>query len=215
MNNKLSTAYLFLIITLFLFSCHEPVKEKNKTNASAGSFSLHVGNEKYITIDTKETVVTWKGSNSFGAHTGYIYISKGELMMENVQLVGGTIEVDMNTIEDEGHGRSSGLINHLKDADFFEVKKFPFSTISIIKVEPTNGKNIIVTANLTIKGMTQPVTFPATIEVMNGIVKTNGKLIIDRTNWGINYKSGKFDAFLADKAISDSIEFNIKIVAKK
>jgi hypothetical protein len=53
------------------------------------------------------------------------------------------------------------------------------------------------------------------MEVKDGVAKANGKLVIDRTLWGIRYNSGKFFADLADKAISDSIEFNIKIVAKK
>jgi len=47
------------------------------------------------------------------------------------------------------------------------------------------------------------------------MVNANGKVIIDRTKWGVRYKSGKFFNNLADKTISDSIEFNIKIVANK
>jgi len=44
--------------------------------------SRHVANEKYI-IDTKESVVAWKGSSVEGAQTGYVNISKGELIIEN------------------------------------------------------------------------------------------------------------------------------------
>jgi hypothetical protein len=43
----------------------------------------------------------------------------------------------------------------------------------------------------------------------------NSKLVIDRTKWGIRYKSGKFYDLLADQTMSDSIVFHIKIVAKK
>ena len=53
------------------------------------------------------------------------------------------------------------------------------------------------------------------MEVKNGIVKANGKLVIDRTLWDVRYKSGKFYDNLADETMSDSIEFHIKIVAKK
>ena len=89
MNNKLSITYLILIIAPFFFGCGGPVKEENKNNASASSISLHVGDEKYFMIDTKESVVTWKGSMVSGeTHTGYVYISKGELMIENGQLDG-------------------------------------------------------------------------------------------------------------------------------
>ncbi len=217
MNNKLSITYLILMIAPFFFGCRGPVKEVNKNNAPANSLSLHVGNEKYLVVDTKESVVTWKGSMLIGAnsHTGYVYISRGELMIENGQLVGGTVEVDMSTIEDEAHGSDNNLINHLKDPDFFDVKKFPVSTIVITRVTTENGENVEITGNLTIKGITHPVTFPAKMEVKDGIVKANGKLTIDRTKWDVRYKSGKFYALLADQTMSDSIEFDIKIVAKK
>lgn len=103
MNNKISPSYLILIITPLLFGCRGPVTKENKNYASASSLSLHVGNDKYVIIDTKESVVAWTGSSVHGKHEGYIYISKGELMIENGQLMGGTVEVDMNTIEDDSH----------------------------------------------------------------------------------------------------------------
>ena len=60
----------------------------------------------------------------------------------------------------------------------------------------------IVKGDLTIKGVTHPVTFLAKMEVQDGIVKVNGQLIIDRTNWGIRYSSGKFYDNLADHTVS-------------
>lgn len=217
MNNKLSITYLILIIAPFFFGCHGPVKGGNKNNSSASSLSLHVGNEKYFIIDTKESVVAWTGSslNGLNTQTGYVYVSKGELMIENGQLMGGTVEIDMNTIEDKNHGSDNKLVNHLKNADFFEVEKFPFSTIVITRAASINSENKKVTGNLTIKGITHPVTFPAKIEVKGGIVKASAKLVIDRTKWDVRYKSAKFYDNLANQTMSDSVEFDIKIVAKK
>jgi polyisoprenoid-binding protein YceI len=206
---------LALIIAPLFFGCGGPVKEENKNSAPASSLSLHVGDEKYILIDTKESVVAWKGSNSFGRFKGYVYLSKRELMIENDQLMGGTVEVDMNTIENETHQSDIDFIKHLKHADFFDVKKFPFSKITITRVTTVHVDDKEITGDLTIKGITHPVTFPAKTEVKEGIVKANGKLVIDRTLWDVRYRSGKFYKNLADKTISDSIEFNIKIVAKR
>lgn len=215
MNTKTLITYLILIIAPFFFCCGEPVKEENKNNASVSSLSLHVGDEKYFIIDTKESVVAWTGSSVKGKHDGYAYISKGELKIENAQLMGGTVEIEMNKTEGPGHDRDNNLINNLKGPDFFDVKKFPFSTFAITRVESINVEDKEITGNLTIKGITHPVTFPARIEVKDGIVKANSKLVIDRTLWNVRYRSGKFFDNLKDQAISDSIEFNIKIVAKK
>jgi len=215
MNVRPLTIYLILIISPFFFGCGGPLKEENKNNASGSSISLHVGNEKYFMIDTKESEVVWAGSSVKGKHDGYAYISKGELMIENGQLMGGAVEIDMNKTEGPGHDRDNNLINNLKGPDFFDVKKFPFSTMAISSVESINGENKKVTGNLTIKGITHPVTFPARIEVKGDTVKASGKLVIDRTQWDVRYRSGKFFDNLKDQAIEDSIAFNIKIVAKK
>lgn len=215
MNNKPSITYLILIISPLFFGCGGPVTGKNKNNASASSISLHVGDEKYFIIDTKESVIAWTGSSVHGKHEGYAYISKGELMIENGQLMGGTVEIEMNKMEGPGHLRDNNLINHLKGPEFFDVKKFPFSTITISRVASINVEDKEITGNLTIKGITQPVTFPAKMEMKDGIVNASCKLVIDRTKWDVRYKSGKFFDNLKDQAIADDIEFNIKIVAKK
>jgi polyisoprenoid-binding protein YceI len=135
--------------------------------------------------------------------------------MENGQLTGGTVELDMNTIEDENHKSDNYLIKHLKDPDFFDVQKFPSSVFTITKAEPINGNNTKVTGNLTIKGITHAVSFTANMQVKDGIMKAGGKLVIDRTLWDVRYKSAKFFANLADETISDSIEFNMTVVAMK
>jgi polyisoprenoid-binding protein YceI len=218
MYNKKSLVYLTLLITP-LFSAFRGPEVKGNENTAVARFvsSNSIPNEKYV-IDKKESVVTWKGSMLLagkGEHIGYVSISKGELMIEKNQLVGGTVEIDMSTITDKIHGSDNSLIDHLKDPDFFDVKKFPISTFAITKVAAGTDSTIEVTGDLTIKGITHAVTFPAKIEVKNGIVTANGKVIIDRTRWDVRYGSGKFYYNLADKAISDDIEFDMKIVAKK
>lgn len=217
-RNRTSLLYSILIIAPLFFGCGGPVKEENKNNATASSVSSSdVANEKYG-IDKRGSVVTWRGSKVFApeqAHSGYVYISKGELMIEKGQLVGGAVEIDMNTITDPVHGSDNNLINHLKDPDFFDVKKFPIATFVITRVASVNAENLNVTGNLTIKDITHAVTFPAKIEVKGEIVNATGKVTIDRTKWDVRYNSGKFYDDLADEAISDDIEFDMKIVATR
>lgn len=201
MNTSKSLPYSLFMIAL-LFSAYS---------------SRPIGNEKYV-IDQYESIITWKCSMVFadkGGHDGYVSLSKGELMIEKGRLVGDIVEVDMNTIADEFHRNNNNLINHLKGPDFFDVEKFPISTFTITKVAPADGGAINVTGNLTIKGITHEVTFPANVDVKERTVTANGKVTIDRTQWDVRYRSGKFFASLADEAISDDIEFDMKIVARK
>jgi len=156
MKSKKTFSCLILIISPFFFGC-EPLPGQNKNNASASSISLHVGNEKYFIIDTKESVVAWKGSSVEGVHTGYVDISKGELMIENGRLVGGTVEVDMNTIEDNNHGRDNNLIKHLKSPDFFDVEKYPQLNFTGKKYNVEDNEGTLA-GELTMHGITKPVT---------------------------------------------------------
>ncbi|GAB3504096.1 hypothetical protein GCM10027341_33960 [Spirosoma knui] len=196
------------------------------------------GQKKY-SIDTKQSIVIWKGSRLLGgwegttflgdgSSTGDVELVKGELLIDNRHLVGGAVEVDMTTIE-----RFDDQPSLNKLPAFFDVKKFPVSTFAITKVEtgndsntkvPTDGSirittegNIKITGNLTLEGVTRVVTFPAKLHFkdgMDGTVELNGTLIIDRTNWGIDYGSEKH-FFQSGDAILDDIKLLVKIVAKK
>lgn len=207
MNYKSSIMYLFLIIAPSLFSCRDSAKGGN--NVLAGVLSSE---EKY-TIDTKQSSVVWKGAMVIGnnSHSGYVHLSAGTLSVEDGHITGGTATVNMNTIEDENHARNNVLIEHLRSADFFDVEKFPVATFAFTK--GASAKNI--TGNLTIKGITHAVNFPVKREQKNGVLTAEGKLVIDRTKWGVIYESGKFYDLLADQTMSDNIEFQIKIVAKE
>ncbi len=216
-TNTISIA-LLILMTAPLFSAYHRPENENSVLVSSIS-STPFAKEKYV-IDKKESMVTWKCSMVFenkGGHTGYVSLSKGELMVENGQLVGGTVDVDMNTIADEKHASDNDLVEHLKSSDFFDAEKFPISRFAIVKVVSADGGNgnVNVTGILTIKGIMQTVTFPAKVEVKGGVVTANGKVTIDRAQWDVRYKSGTFFADLADEAISDKIEFDMKIVAKK
>ncbi len=169
-------------------------------------------------IDNKESLITWKGTMKLtpeDKHVGYISVSKGELWVENSQLVGGEVEIDMNSMEYADKKDKNTPIHHLKSEDYFDVKRFPFASIEIAKVDSLSDKTFQITGYLTIKSVTHLVSFPATIDVQNGILKANAMLTIDRTVWGIDYRSGKFYKKIGNETVSDEIEFHIKIVAKK
>ncbi|WP_186461792.1 YceI family protein [Mucilaginibacter pallidiroseus] len=208
---------LSLIFSFLIPGCKDPVKKVEDTKAPTSSLKLHTGDHKYYMADAKLSVLQWKGAslNGLNTQTGYIYLSKGELKVESGRLTGGVLEIDMNTIEDKYHGANSKLVNHLKDPDFFEVKKFPFAKIYITSVTPAKIGLKTINGDLTIKGISHPVSIPAQVEIADSAITANAKFTIDRTLWNVRYKSAKFYELLANQTMSDSISFQIKVVAKK
>lgn len=217
LTKKASLFYLLPIVIL-LFSAYRASAPKENNNTPANSVpSKNTGAKNYV-IDTQKSTITWKCSMAIagkGGHNGFVSISKGELIVEKDQLTGGTAEIDMSTIADEHHNANNNLIDHLKGPDFFDVPNFPTATFTVTGIEPTAGNGINITGNLTIKNITHPVTFPATITANGKTLTASARLTIDRSKWDIRYGSTTFFNNLADHAISDTIEFDMNIIANK
>lgn len=169
--------------------------------------SLATIGQNHVTynVDTFQSVINWRGSYSFkfSEHTGTVYFSKGELQTKGGTIIGGTFTVDMQSITNEDYERQEGAVAHLRDTDFFDVEKFPEATLVITKYEYYQNENHHkMEADLTIKGITNPIEFYPTIDVDKKQMKAQFK--IDRTLWGITYNNK-----LKDHTISDAIEFDV------
>jgi polyisoprenoid-binding protein YceI len=166
------------------------------------------------TVDAAKSSITWLGKKVTGSHNGTIALKSGSLNVNGKNVTGGTFVIDMTSIKDADG--SDKLEGHLKADDFFGSSKFPTSTFVITKVAG-KGANVTVSGNLTIKGITKPLSFPATVAVnADGTVSAlAGKINVDRTKYDIKYGSKSFFDSIGDKAIDDNFEIGVKLVAKK
>ena len=69
-------------------------------------------------------------------------------------------------------------------------------------------------ANLTIKGISNPITFLAETSKLNGKTVVQSKFKIDRSRWDVRYGSKSFFNDLGDQAISDVITFDVFLIVK-
>lgn len=162
-------------------------------------------------INLEKSKITWVGKKVTGQHDGTINFNSGTLVFEKNKLKGGSFVVDMNSIAvadlAAGKGKEK-LEGHLKADDFFGVDKFGTSTLEFKKIAAKGSDIYTVTADLTIKGKTLPVTFDLAIGV--GTARTSFK--VDRTKYDIKYGSGSFFDNLGDKAIDDNFELTVNLV---
>lgn len=91
-------------------------------------------------------------SNVYGQITG----AKGNLEMDDKDpsKTKGSITLDVATINTNNEKRDA----HLKGEDFFEVSKFPTMTYQITKVSKVKNGKYKMEGDLTVKGITKPVT---------------------------------------------------------
>ena len=187
------------------------------------SVSFAFAKSETLKVDTAATVLDWKGAKVTGTHNGKIKLSEGQLTLNENQIAGGKFVIDMNsmTCEDITDAETNQkLMGHMKSEDFFEVSKFPTSTFEIAKVTALKapdaaGNTHTIEGKLTIKGNSNPYSFPAKVELSKGVVKAMGTMKIDRTKWNVRYGSGKFFKGLGDKAIHDEFEIALNLTAKK
>ena len=180
------------------------------------AFAFTKINSKVYTVDSGKTKATWTGTKITGKHIGNIAVSKGEINSDGKVITGGKIEFDMNAITctdltDKGYNEK--LIGHLKGEDFFNSAKFPISVFEITSVKHKAEENYDVTGKLTIKGITNEVTFPAVIKISESTIITVAKITVNRTKYDIKYGSASFVEGIGDKAISDDFELDVDVVA--
>lgn len=167
-------------------------------------------------VNTKESKVHWTGKKVTGEHTGYISIGNGTVMVEGEKVVGGEVNIDLNSMvctDLTNEGMNQKLIGHLKSDDFFSVEKYPVANFSITSMKQKENGEYQVEGNLTMKGATHKISFPAKAMYENGKVKAEGTAVIDRTKWDIRYGSGKFFQGLGDSMIDDNFEITFEILA--
>jgi polyisoprenoid-binding protein YceI len=108
------------------------------------------------------------------------------------------------------------VTTHLKSDDFFSTEKNPMSKFEITKVTSAGADRVNITGNLSIKGFTHPVTFPATVKQQKGVlVAVASGIRVDRTKYDIKFRSKTFFGDIGDKAIDDEFELSINLTAKK
>ncbi|QBA63538.1 YceI family protein [Muriicola soli] len=161
------------------------------------------------TVKTEESTVMWKAYKVTGSHTGLIQLTAGELTFDEDALVGGNFTVDMTSLiatDLEGDSKAK-LEGHLKSDDFFGVNNHPSSTLVFTEVK-ANGKNSYeVTGDLTIKGITKPITFDVSIYGN----KATATAKIDRAEYDVRYGSGSFFDNLGDKTIYDEFDLVVDL----
>ena len=163
-------------------------------------------------IAVAQSNIDWKGRKVTGSHFGTIGLKKGELIVNDGVLTGGNFVVDTTSIkilDVTDPATNAQFAGHLASDDFFSIDRYPEAFFEITSV---NNNHIL--GNLTIKGITHPVGFDATIKINEDSLSASGKIVIDRTKYGMRFRSGNFFKDLGDNLIYDDFYLTVNLTAK-
>lgn len=174
-------------------------------------------------IDPSESSLSWSAGKTLVpgyTDTGIVMLESGEVLINEQEIVSANFLIDMNSIEAVRTGSGvgmSGLTNHLKSDDFFSVETFPYAEFELLSLNPyLRDFEFEVEGNLTIKDITNPISFLAEIyQVDEDSVKAIARVNVDRTNYDIHFRSGRFFSDLGDNMIDDDFLIEFELVANR
>jgi polyisoprenoid-binding protein YceI len=211
MNTKFKTTKIALIIAIVIAPTSLMSFSTESRSYEGPSFSLTNAN----------STINWKGTKRGGSHNGIIEVLNGTIDTDGSSIMGGAFTIDMKSIVCEDLTKekyNKKLIGHLKSEDFFDVEKFPQAAFKITKVVKKMSAmdgftaNHMISGDLTLKGITKEISFPAKITMDANIVYAKtGNIILDRTNWNVNYQSKKVFANLMDNYINDDMIVSLNL----
>jgi len=192
------------------------------------------GNGETFSVNPENSLVTWTGYKPAGKHYGTIGIKDGELRVDGNDITGGRFVMDLTELEIEDlkgdEENYQKLYGHLQSPDFFDTQNHPEAVFEVTGVErysaddqvedqeeyetdntPTKASQQMVenpthwiSGNLTMRGNTKNIRFPATVDVNNGSVRAKAGFNIDRTQWKVSYGD---ESSVTDKA-KDTFIYN-------
>ena len=181
----------------------------NQLTPEAGTYSLLIDDSELSWIGTELSTKT---------HTGTIDFTDGTIVVDSDNTISGNVKINMSTINvTDLQGRSKEMLErHLRSSDFFEVESFSEAKFSFISKSFDKLSNqISFVGDLTIKDITNPISFNATLLETSPFLKAKAVLSFDRSKYNVRFRSGNFFENLGDKLILDDIDVNIRLVTKK
>lgn len=233
MKTRLLTAAILAGSFAFISCTNAPDSDEAKTTGAKDVNENKTG-EKW-NLNVSDSKIEWIGTKVSGYHTGIVPLKNGEIFVNNGEVTGGKFVMDVANMQVSGPkgsdtAQNKKLLGHLKSADFFDVAKHPEGTFELTNVKAYTGDAVkdsndvrqdeiseykvtnpthLISGNLTLKGVTKNIEFPARITVSGNTAEAVAKFNIDRKEWGIVYPGQP------DDLIRDAIHLGVSIKAAK
>lgn len=216
--------FAFIILFFTAFACGSEDKGEMVDATDATDQAAEASDAATIyAIDPTSSMISWKGYKTFDvgdAHTGSIKLTDGMLAVLDGNITAGEFTIDMNSIvnEDlENEEYNAKLVGHLKSDDFFATENYPDANFEITNVEVVEGgMNVThnITGNLTMRGKTKQISFPANVAVEGGeLTASAAEFTIDRTQWDVMFQNEGIEGLAKDKVISNDLTLKIVLNA--
>lgn len=206
--------FVFLISVVVAVGCSAqstdttvtpPVVTGAEDSMSAGSANPSVDESKPAASDTKvagdsagyaltpentriQFVATHVGPTPDPkARVGIFGDFRGQAVVEDDELKSISVEIQIASVDTQ----MEKLNTHLRSPDFFDAREYPTAKYETTRISRNEDGDHILTANLTLHGVTKEVSFPANVGMANGQLDLSANLKLDRTEFGMTEMTDK------------------------
>ncbi len=158
-----------------------------------------------LKLDAENSSISFVGSKpDKSTHKGGFKEFDVEAIADFENGTGSSIKIEIKTASIWSDNER--LTGHLKNADFFDVRKYPTATFESTSIEADNETEVVITGKLKMLDKTGEVKAPFKVEHSDGAIKLVGKFKLDRTKWGMNYG--------APDKINNEVEMDVSLSFK-
>jgi polyisoprenoid-binding protein YceI len=167
-----------------------PSDEGHATRLSAG------GPPDTLVAAPAASRIHWKATTTGGMtkHEGDVRLVRGILVVRHQKLTNGLFTID------------------LRGSNFADVEQYPTAIFTTTEATRTGDSTYLVKGNLTMHGVTQPLTYSTTVRwVEVGHMVATSTFSIDRRRWGLSYRGSR----LGDELLGDDLQLSITLDARR
>jgi len=155
-------------------------------------------------LDTEKSKIDFVGKKTDGAHKGGFKNFKAEAKADLENPQNGTLKLEIET--DSLWSDDQKLTDHLKNPDFFDVRKHPKITFETTSIDAASEDNVQLIGKMTMLGKTVEMKLPCKAMIAEGSATLTTEFKLDRTKFGMSYGKGK---------INDEVEVTAKLIFKR
>jgi len=201
--NRLNFTFLLLAVAVVFAACANPADKAEKavvSNAAPAASPVDESKSEKLPINPSNSKIEFTGSKVTGTEHGSFQKFEGTISLVDGKPEKSRVSIDIDA--DSVTTDASGLDEHLKSADFFDVKKNPKASFVSSTIMPNADKpgtyNVVGTLDL--HGVQKNISFPATITVKPDSVSVESEFAINRKDFGINY-AGRTNDLIRDEVV--------------
>jgi polyisoprenoid-binding protein YceI len=197
------TPFLLLPAALLLLAagCKDPAADAPRAEVGDAAPEAAAGEgAEALSFDQGNSKLEWFASKVTGSHDGGFRTFSGTIHLspEGAETSRFEFEIDMASIWSD----NERLTGHLRSDDFFDVPSHPQGRFVSTKIEPAEGENAYqVTGNLTLRGTTKSIVFPAAIEATEDAVRAKSEFSLNRMQFGVAYRGAADDLIREDVVV--------------